>query len=117
MDNKKNFLSEDATKTLMHAFVTSHIDHCNSLLYGIPKNLLNRLQRLLNAAARVTCHIPRYAHITPVLKELHWLPVPHCINYKIALLLFKALNGMAPPYFIEPLQAKTVTAYALHCNN
>ena len=113
----RNFLSEDATKTLMHAFVTSHIDYCNSLLYGIPKNQLNSLQRLLIAAARLTCYIPRYVRITPVLKELHWLPVPHRINYKIAFLVFKALHDMAPSYLIELLQAKTVTAYALRCSN
>ena len=112
----RNFPSEDATKTLMDAFVTSHIDYCSSLHYGIPKDQLNRLQRLLNAAARVTCYIPRYARITPVLKELHWLPVTHRINYGIALLVFKALHGMAPSYLIELRQANTVNAYALRCN-
>ena len=112
----RNFLSEDAINTLIHAFVTSHIDYCNSLLYGLPKTQLNRLQRLLNAAARITCYVPRYAHITPVLKKLHWLPIPYRINYKIALLVFKALHNLAPSYLIELLQTKSATRYFLRSN-
>ena len=60
----RKFLSIESTKTLVHAFVTSHLDYCNSLLFGIPQYQLQRLQRVLNAAARVTCLIPRCAHIT-----------------------------------------------------
>lgn len=58
----RKFLSEDSTKTLIHAFVT-----CYSLLYGIPKYQLDRLQRVLNAAPRLTCYVPRFNHITPTL--------------------------------------------------
>ena len=54
----RKFLSEDSTKTLIHAFVTSHLNYCNSLLYGTPKYQLDRLQRVLNAAARLTCYVP-----------------------------------------------------------
>ena len=67
----RKFFSEDSTKTLIHAFVTSHLDYCNSLLYGIPKYQLDRLQRVLNAAARLTCYVPRFNHITATLMELH----------------------------------------------
>ena len=62
----RKFLSEDSTKTLIHAFVTFHLDYCNSLLYGIPKYQLDRLQRVLNAAARLTCYVPRFNHLTPI---------------------------------------------------
>ena len=101
----------------MRIYTICHWAWFTLVLNHITLNQLNRLQRLLNAAARVTCYIPRYAHITLVLKELHWLPVPHRINYKTALLIFKALHGMAPSYLIELLQTKTVTSYALRCNN
>ena len=50
----RTFLSQDATKTLVHAFVTFHLDYCHPLPYGISKYQLRRLQRVLNAAARVT---------------------------------------------------------------
>ena len=63
----RKFLSEDSTKTLIHAFVTSHLDYCDSFLYGIPKYQLDRLQRVLNAAVRLTCYVPRFNHITPTL--------------------------------------------------
>ena len=54
--------------------------------------------------------------ITPVLKKLHWLPIPYCINYKIALLVFKALHNLAPSYLIELLQTKSATRYSLRSN-
>jgi hypothetical protein len=46
----RKFLSQGATKTLVHAFITSHLDYCNSLLFGIPQYQYQRLQRVLNAA-------------------------------------------------------------------
>ena len=109
----RKFLSEDSTKTLIHAFVTSHLDYCNSLLYGIPKYQLDRLQRVLNAAARLTCYVPRFNHITPTLMELHWLPVKFRIHFKVALLVFKSLHGLAPPYLSELIQVKSEGRYAL----
>ena len=67
----RKFLSEDTTKILVHAFVTSHLDYCNSLFYGLPQSQYDRLQKVLNAAARVVCLIPKFDHITPVLIGLH----------------------------------------------
>ena len=67
----------------------------NSLLFGIPQCQFRRLQRVLNAAARMICFTPRSAHITPVLMYLHWLPIKFRVDFKIALLVYKALNGMA----------------------
>ena len=59
----RKFLSEDTTKILVHAFVTSHLDYCNSLFYGLPQSQYDRLQKVLNAAARVVCLIPKFDHI------------------------------------------------------
>ena len=61
----RKFLSIECTKTLVHAFVTSHLDYCNSLLFGISQYQIKRLQWVLNAAARITCFTPRCSHITP----------------------------------------------------
>jgi len=71
----RKFLAEESNKSLVHAFVTSYLDYCNSPLYGIPKYQCDRLQRILNAAARVVCVIPKFNHITPFIIKLHWLPV------------------------------------------
>ena len=61
----RKFLSSDATKALVHAFVTSRVDYCNSLLYGLPAIQINKVQRVLNAAARLVSRAPRYCHVTP----------------------------------------------------
>ena len=69
----RKYLTEDSKKILVHAFITSHTDHCNSLLYGIPKYQMNRLQKVINAAARVVCLVPKFDHITPTLMRLGYL--------------------------------------------
>ena len=93
----------ETTKSLVHAFITSKVDYCNSLLYGVPKYLLLRLQRVLNCAARIVFKSNKYDHITPLLKELHWLPIEQRIKFKILLITFKALNKQAPSYITDLL--------------
>ncbi len=113
----RKFLSQETTKTLVHAFVTSHLDYCNSLLFGIPQCQFQRLQRVLNAAARMICFTPRSAHITPVLMYLHWLPIKFRVDFKIALLVYKALNGMAPQYIADMLSFKLEGRYHLRSDD
>ncbi len=97
----------DDTETLVHAlFVTSHVDYCNALLAGIPQYQVQRIQRVLNAAARLIHPCSRFSHITPVLRSLHWLPVKFRVEFKIALLVYKALNNIAPIYISEMLIPK-----------
>ena len=74
------------------------VDYCNSLFYGMPQYLVDKLQRIQNTAARVVMLVPKFEHITPVMVELHWLPVKYRIMYKILLLVFKCLSGEAPTY-------------------
>src|SRR6218665_2304114 len=67
----------EAARAAVAAFVTSQVDRCNSLLVGASKCLLDCLQSVLNAAARLLCNRKKYDHITPLLSDvLHWLPVP-----------------------------------------
>lgn len=91
-------LSQQMCEVLVHAFISSRIDMCNGLLVGTNKSELNRLQRLLNAAARLVTLAPRCDPIQPILHQLHWLAVRERIRFKIALLTFKALHGLAPAY-------------------
>ena len=79
----RKFLNYETVQILINAFVTSRLDYCNSLLYGLPATQLNKLQRVQNAAARLICIISRFDHITPNLIELHWLPIKYRINFKI----------------------------------
>ena len=99
----RRFLDDKAAEALVHAFVSSKLDYCNSLLYGLPKKQHEKLQRVLNCAARVVSKVQKYEHITPVLSSLHWLPIPQRIEYKVILMTFKALNGLAPKYLEELL--------------
>ncbi|KAL3063590.1 hypothetical protein OYC64_000009 [Pagothenia borchgrevinki] len=96
-------LTRPAAERLIHALISSRLDYCNSLLYGISTTSLNRLQRVQNAAARLLTHTKSWHHITPVLKDLHWLPISHRINYKILVLTYKALHHLAPPYLTNLL--------------
>lgn len=94
-------LTADATKTLVHAFVSSRLDYCNSLLVGVSDSLLKKLQYVQNAAARLVTGTRKFDHITPVLRALHWLPVRHRITFKVAVLVYKCLHGMAPSYLAD----------------
>jgi len=79
--------------------VTSRVDRCNSLLAGVLACLLDGLQSVLNAAARLVCNRRKYDYVTPLLCDvLHWLPVPFHIKYKLCLLVFLSLHGAAPEY-------------------
>ncbi len=88
---------------LIHAFMTSRLDYCNALLGGCSARLINKLQMVQNAAARVLTRTRKYDHISPVLSTLHWLPTKHRIDFKILLITYKALNGLAPQYLSELL--------------
>ena len=111
------FLSTDTTKALVHAFVTSRVYYCNILLYGLPASHLNKVQRVLNAAARLVCRAPRYCRITPLLYELHWLPVRQRISFKILLFVFKAIHGFAPTYLRELVSVKRLGNYNLRSSS
>ncbi|KAL9974522.1 hypothetical protein ACROYT_G011567 [Oculina patagonica] len=99
----RKYLSTKTTEILVHAFVSSKLDHCNSLLYNVPKYALKKLQSVQNAAARLITCSRKYDHITPILKELHWLPVSERIKFKILLLTFKALHQQSPIYIQDLL--------------
>ena len=70
----RKHLTLDSTGCLVHTLVMGRVDYCNSLLYG-PRNNINKLQRVQNMAARLITNTPRFCHITPVLCQLHWLPI------------------------------------------
>jgi len=91
-------LSAEAVKAVVHAFISSRLDYCNSLLTGVNDGLLRWLQSVQNAAARLVAGTRRCEHITPALRQLHWLPVRQRIQYKLASLAFLALSGFAPDY-------------------
>jgi len=87
----RKYLSQQSTETLVHAFITSRLDYCNGLLSGLPDCLLNKLQRVQNACARLIFKKQKFCHVTPLINELHWLPIRYRIEFKILLITFKIL--------------------------
>ena len=112
-----------ACKTLVHALVLSRLDNGNALLCGIIDCLLHRLEMIQHSAARMIMCIKRHDRqsIKAVLQRLHWLPVKWRINYKIVVLVFRALHGLAPAYAstliapYEPRRALRSTGSTLLC--
>ena len=102
----RTYLTLDQTKCLILTLVTSHLDSNNSLLSGIPSYLLTRLQTVQNARAQVISCGDQTDHVTPLLKELHWLSLPQCYILKITLLIFKTLNGQGTMHLKELLPRK-----------
>ncbi len=86
---------------LVSSLVFPYLDYGNSLFYGLPENLLGRLQRIQNSAVRLVMRTSRYESVTPHLKALHWLPVRYRIEFKIAALTYRCVYGLAPSYLTE----------------
>ena len=105
----RRYIHEESCKLVVQLLVTSRLDYSNGLLYGIPKSAVSILQSVQNSAARIVTKTALRKHITPVLKELHWLPVDRRIQYKILLYAYKALNDSAPEYLCD-----MVESYALN---
>ncbi|KAI4900229.1 hypothetical protein NFI96_026022, partial [Prochilodus magdalenae] len=76
------FLSQEATQLLVLSLVISRLDYCNSLLDGLPLRAIRPLQLVQNAAARLIFNLPKFTHVTPLLRSLHWLPVVARIRFK-----------------------------------
>ena len=111
-------LDKQSTITLTHAFVTSRLDNFNSLLSNIPKNDISRHQRIQNISARITTRNSRIAPTSHILHSLHWLPIDKRIEFKILLIAYKALHGLAPIYLSDLLQwyqpRRTLRSQNLH---
>ena len=117
-------LPREARETLVQAFIGRRLDYCNSLLLGIGEGLMNKLQRVQNAAARLICGVGKFAHASPILRSLHWLPIRQRVEFKIATLVHKCLQGTAPSYLTShciPLSTlpnrwnlRSASAFKLH---
>ena len=96
-------LSRHALLTLIRSLVVSKVDYCNALLVGVSGHLLSQLQSVFNAAARIYFSARRSDHVTPLLRDLHWLRVPQRIQFRLCVLVYRCLDGTAPSYLAETL--------------
>ena len=99
----KGCLTMDSLKTLASALVLSRIDYGNMALVSLPKVATQSIQSIINTTARLITGVRKYDHITPVLKELHWLKIDERIEYKIALQTYKCLSNDGPAYLTRDL--------------
>ncbi|KAF7241901.1 putative RNA-directed DNA polymerase from transposon BS [Varanus komodoensis] len=97
------YLEYDCLATVTHALVTSRLDFCNALYVGLPLKTVRTLQLVQNRAARLLTGTGRYAHMTPVFRQLHWLPIEARAQFKVLIMTYKALNGLGPGYLNERL--------------
>ncbi|KAK7100549.1 hypothetical protein V1264_023478 [Littorina saxatilis] len=103
----RRYLTQDACVKLVVSLIFSRLDYCNSLLAGLPASSIHGLQRVQNAAARLTLRKTKRDHILPILRSLHWLPVNTRISYKLSTLVYKCLNDSAPEYLQSSLDLYT----------
>ena len=93
-----------SAKTAVQSFMSTCLDYCNSLMHVIADRLMQQLQAVQNADTRLITGAQRRDHISPVLRQLHWLPVCQRVQFKLAVLVFKALHGQAPQCLTDDCQ-------------
>ena len=112
----RRYLDVNAASTVIHAFITTRLDYCNHLYIGLPKYKLEKLQKIQNIAACYVTGARKYDHITPILVQLHWLPVSYRIVFKHLLFVDKSLNGLCPQYLTNLLEHRK-SARSLRSNS
>jgi hypothetical protein len=110
----RKFLTFNDLQILVQSIIVSRIDNCNSLLYGVLARHLNKLQKLQNACAKLIFGKKRNEHVTPLLHDLHWLPIRQRIVFKILLFVFKFYQNTAPLYIMESLSKSERNEFMLN---
>ena len=101
----------------MPLIITCRLNFCNSLINGLPNVQISKLERVQNASARLIMGIPKFSHVTPTVYELHWLPIAYRIKFKILILTFKSIHGLAPSYLCDLIKVNQESSYSLRSNS
>ena len=94
----RNSVSHFVMRTLVSSLIMPRIDYCISVLSGVPSSRTCRLQSVMNASARVLSSASRFSSMTPLLRDLEWLPITHRIHFRLAFLVFSCRLHRAPQY-------------------
>ena len=114
----RNYLSRDTLVELVHSLIVTRIDYCNSLFLGLPNYLLKKIQTILNKCARLIFSLPPRTPTTRYLIELHWLPIKARVEFKICLIVYKAMKFQQPKYIIDMISSPiTDTQVSLRSND
>jgi len=92
------------------------LDYCNSVLYGTSAANLNKLKRVQNSAARIVTRTTRSDYATPILADLHWLPVKYRIQYKVAVTVYKILTTQEPSYLADVIRFHVPSRHLRSCS-
>ena len=92
----RNFLMRDACSDAVRSAILSRLDYASALLGGLRQTELDRLQRVQNCAARVIYRTKIRDRITLTLCDLHWLPFPSRIQFKLCVYMYKVIHEAAP---------------------
>ena len=103
----RKYLSIEQAEQLIHAFISSKLDFSNAILFGMPKHLINKIQRVQNAAMRFVTRKKKCQSVSEDLKLYHWLPVLERINFKVLCYIYKSLYGMAPKSISDLIHINT----------
>jgi hypothetical protein len=118
-------LSTDAVHSLVRALIHSRLDYCNGVLANAPVRLYNKLQSVMRSAARLVLRLPPRASISLAMRnQLHWLPFPQRVTFKLCMMAYKSLHGLLPPYLARmctgtgtvPARARLRSAASGHMN-
>ena len=112
----RSHFTRKSFEIIVHAFVTSRLDYCNSLFSGLPSSTLRPLNLIQNFAARLILRKGKFTSATPLLRELHWLPTTYRIQFKVLLITYKALRSAAPTYLSSILSLRP-NVRSLRSNN
>ena len=102
-------LTTDAAHSLVQALIHTRVDYCNGLLAAGPKYLLEKLQFVLRAAARLVLQLPYRESVSDIMQwQLHWLEMPDRVRFKLCTLVYRCLHGLAPQYLSDLCTPATV---------
>ena len=100
----KEYMSKDDLESYVHSVISSKLDYCNVVLYGINKSIVNKLQKLQNAAARLIFKLPKHSSVSDKIRQLHWLRVEERIVFKIILFVYKFFTSNGPAFLNDILE-------------
>lgn len=96
-------LDWEAIQTVTHVLVSSHLDYCKALYMGLSLNTMQNLYHIQNVVVYAVMGMSFYAHVTPLLCELHWLPISFWVQFKEQMITYNALHGIGPGYLKDCL--------------
>ena len=113
----RRLLDQQTTEKLVHALLTSRLDYYISTLIGCSQEKIHRIQLLQNSTAKFLSRSSKYDHITPILRSLRWLPVAERVDFKVLLMIFKAIYGLAPDYVTSLIGVHTPGRFGLRSSS